>query len=138
MIDGKRIDSITFHESSEDRFSQEGKRLKLPFTGPMNFRNSVKIDMSFRNDILLGAKPKPIKHLYGEELSATINTLEFVELIAEKLRALTSRGYARDYYDIWIHIDKIRDKILLRKLTEDKCKIAGYPFTPQRYSMKPR
>ena len=43
-----------------------------------------------------------------------------------------SRGYARDYYDVWSHIDKVNDKIHLKELTEDKCAIIDYPFSPTK------
>lgn len=130
VLSDVQIDSINFHGVTEDRFSQEGRSLRLPFTGPLKFKNSVRIDLSFRDDLIQEKNECPIKHRYGETLSTTLNVLDFTELIAEKLRALMSRGYPRDYYDVWAHLDKIPDKNNLKEQVKKKCLLANLPYTP--------
>jgi predicted nucleotidyltransferase component of viral defense system len=60
----------------------------------------------------------------------TFYVLDFTELIAEKIRALMSRGYPRDYYDVWAHLDKISDKNDLKELVKKKCLLVNLPYTP--------
>jgi len=130
VLSNVQIESINFHDIAEDRFSQEGRSLRLPFTGPLRFNNSIKIDLSFRDDLIHEKKEYPIQHRYGETLSTTFNILDFTELIAEKIRALMSRGYPRDYYDVWAHLDKIPDKNDLKELAKKKCLLANLSYTP--------
>lgn len=126
----RAVEIISFGRAYEERFSKTGRRLRLPFTGPLRYRNSIRIDLSFREDIILETKRQAILHKYGDALSTELNVLDFTEIIAEKLRALMERGYPRDYYDIWFHIDRIQDKIALRKLTERKCAQLNIEYRP--------
>lgn len=126
------VDSITFEGAYEERFSQTGRRLRLPFTGPLRYRNSIRVDLSFRNDLILDVKERPVLSKYGDSLSCNIYAIEFVEIMADKLRALIDRGYPRDYYDVSSHIDKIRDKAFLRELTERKCRLIDVKYEPTK------
>jgi len=130
VLSNVQIDSINFHDMTEDGYSQEGRSLRLPFTGPLKFKNSIKIDLSFRDDLIQEKNECPIQHRYGETLSTTFYALDFTELIAEKIRALMSRGYPRDYYDVWAHLDKISDKNDLKELVKRKCLLVNLPYTP--------
>lgn len=127
---GRRVDAVSFGEPYEERFSHTGRRLRLPFTGPLRFRNSVRIDLSFRNDLILEMRERQVIHSYGKSIPSRVYTLEFIEIISEKLRAMISRGYPRDYYDTWAHIDKIQDKDALRELTKRKCALLDIEYAP--------
>ena len=60
-----QINSINFHDLTEDRFSQESRSLRLPFTGPLKFKNNIKIDLSFRDDLIHEKKePDQTEQLY--------------------------------------------------------------------------
>lgn len=124
------VDSISFEGAYEERFSQAGRRLRLPFTGPLRYGNSVRVDLSSRDDLILDVKEHPVISKYGDAFSCNIYAIEFVEIMAEKLRALIDRGYPRDYYDVSTHIDKIQDKAFLRGLTERKCRLIGIRYEP--------
>lgn len=126
----RRVETISFGRVSEERFSRAGRRLRLPFLGPLRYRNSVRIDLSFRDDVILETKRRAVLHRYGESISSEIHVLDFMEIIAEKLRALMDRGYPRDYYDMWTHIDQIGDKASLRELTERKCTLIDLEYNP--------
>ncbi|MEM2941714.1 MAG: nucleotidyl transferase AbiEii/AbiGii toxin family protein, partial [Thermoproteota archaeon] len=52
IISETRIESIAFEKAYEERFSQTGISLRLPFIGPLRYRNSIRVDLSFRHDIL--------------------------------------------------------------------------------------
>jgi predicted nucleotidyltransferase component of viral defense system len=125
-----RVDSISFERSYEERFSQSGRRLRLPFTGPLQYRNSIRVDLSFRDDMILDVKEHPVIPIYGDSISSSVYAIEFVEIMAEKLRALIDRGYPRDYYDVYFHMDEIRDKEFLKELTIRKCNLIGISNKP--------
>jgi len=124
------VDSITFEGAYEERFSQAERRLRLPFTGPLRYRNSIRVDLSFRDDIILDVKERLALSTYGDSISCYVCAIEFVEIMAEKLRALIDRGYPRDYYDVSSYIDKIQNKVLLKELTERKCRLIGIKYEP--------
>jgi len=127
-----RVDSITFEGTHEERFSQTGRSLRIPFIGPLRYRNSIRIDLSFRDDLILDVMERPILSKYGDSISSSVYALEFVEIMAEKLRALIERGYPRDYYDVYSHIDKIKDKEFLRELTKRKCHLIDIKYEPSK------
>jgi len=126
------VDSIIFEGAYEERFSQTGRRLRLPFTGPLRYTNSIRVDLSFRDDIILDVKEHPATSKYGNSLTCNVYATEFVEIMAEKLRALIERGYPRDYYDVLVHVDKIEDKVFLRELTERKCRLLDLKYEPKK------
>ena len=128
LFSDRNVETISFGRAYEERFSQSGRSLRLPFTGPLEFRNSIKVDLSFRGDLILEVRELPVLSKYGESVSSTVSTLEFIEIIAEKLRALMYRGYPRDYYDVWFHIGGIQDKDYLKALTKRKCSIIDLEY----------
>lgn len=126
----KQVETISFGRVSEERFSRAGRQIRLPFDGPLRYRNSVRIDLSFRDDVILETERRTVLHKYGDSISSEIHVLDFTEIIAEKLRALMDRGYPRDYYDVWTHIDKITEKGPLRELTKRKCTLIDIEYDP--------
>ena len=129
-INDTQIDSILFEKIHEDAYTRQGKNYRLNYTGPLEYRNSIRIDLSFRADIIEKIEEKQIHILYGDALSSSIKALTFTEIMAEKLRAMMTRESPRDYYDAWIHLNKIQDKHRLRNLTEKKCILTGYEYNP--------
>lgn len=130
LFNNTRVDTISFGRVYEEQFSQSGKMVRILFRGPLQYRNSIRVDLSFRKDIILEVKERPAFSKYSDSTSSKLYTLDFIEIIAEKLRALMSRGYPRDYFDIWSHIDKIGDKASLRDLTKRKCSILNLEYQP--------
>ena len=129
-LSNAEINSVTFGEVAEDGYTREGVRYRLPFTGPLDYGNSVRIDLSFRDDVILGHIDRRVYSSYSEDLSSTISCLSFPELMAEKIRAAMTRENPRDYYDMWAHLNKIDDKPTLRSLTQRKCTATGYSYDP--------
>lgn len=130
VINDTQIDSIVFEKIKEDAYTRQGKNYRLNYTGPLEYRNSIRIDLSFRKDIIKNTEEKQIHSLYGDSISPYIKTLTFTEIMAEKLRAMMTRESPRDYYDAWAHLPKIRDKPHLRELVEKKCILTGYEYNP--------
>ena len=99
VLNDQQIDSITFEQTREEAYTREGKNYRLNYTGPLEYRNSLRIDLSFRADTIEPPIEKPVNHPYGAPLDATIKTLNFTEIMAEKIRAMMTRESPRDYYD---------------------------------------
>lgn len=132
LYNSREVETITFLGVVKEFSSPVGKRFRIRFEGPLHFKNSIRIDFSWRNDVILDVKERPIFSSYRDLKPDKIRTLEFTEIIAEKLRVLMTRGYPRDYFDIWCHIDKIQKKDFLRNLTKKKCDLVGYEYAPSK------
>ncbi|PSG98655.1 MAG: hypothetical protein BRC29_00835 [Nanohaloarchaea archaeon SW_7_43_1] len=79
---------------------------RLRFEGPLykgkeQSRGSVEIDISKREDVLLEPEWKRLFFEYPETRVVNALGLKKKELLAEKLRALSTREKARDLYDCW-------------------------------------
>lgn len=125
------VNSIKFAEIHEDGHTRRGKRYRLPYTGPLNHRNSIRLDLSFRDDIIHTPQERQVRSGFSEDLPSSIRVLGFKELMSEKLRAAMTRENPRDYYDLWAHLPKT-DVESLRELVERKCALAEYDYNPSR------
>jgi len=72
---------------------------RLGYIGPLDFPNSIKIDVSFREPLLLPPLTQLFTTPYFDPFPVTAMQLE--EILAEKLRATLMRGAPRDVYDLW-------------------------------------
>jgi len=70
--------------------------------------NSVKIDLSIRENVLNGTENRQIIHFYdGVEPNVFyIPTMSLKEIVAEKIRAITYAHRPRHLYDMWYLIGK--------------------------------
>lgn len=125
------IDSISFKDISDEGYTRQGKRYRLTYLGPLQYTNSIRIDLSFRKDIIEEINERLTQSEYGEDLESSIITLSFDEILAEKIRAMMTRESPRDYYDVFSYVDKIEDKTHLKKLTVEKCRLVGYDYEPE-------
>ena len=126
------VNSIKFTEIYEDGHTRQGKRYRLPYVGPLNHRNSIRLDLSFRHDLILPPEERTVQSGFSEDLTSKVKTLSFMELMAEKLRAIMTRENPRDYYDAWAHLPKIHEKAHLKEFAQRKCALAEYPFNPSK------
>lgn len=131
-LNNAEVNSIKFMEIHEDGYTHRGTRYRLPYTGPLNFRNSIRLDISFRDDVILALQERTALSEFSEDLTSKVKVLDFKELMAEKLRATMTRENPRDYYDAWAHLPKIDEKEPLRELVQRKCALAKYDYNPSR------
>jgi uncharacterized protein len=130
-LNNVKIDSITFEEIQEDSYTRQGKNYRLSYTGPLDYKNSIRFDLSFREDIIDTVEEKPLIQQYGEEFDSTIKSLSLIEIISEKIRAMITRESPRDYYDTYSQLHKISDKTHLKNLVIKKCNIVEYEYKPE-------
>ena len=78
--------------------------LKIKANGPLykgpRSESVVRIDISQRNDMVLKPDIKEITPFYNDLRPFSIPVMKKEEILAEKTRALLTRGRARDLYDI--------------------------------------
>lgn len=104
---------------------------RLAFVGPLQHSNSVKIDISFREQIQLVPRQMMLTTIYGLSFPVTCMALE--EILAEKIRAALMRRTPRDYFDLWLIFRQ--DGIAfdaLPELVRAKLRAVGHPYNPDR------
>ncbi|MFO7992010.1 MAG: nucleotidyl transferase AbiEii/AbiGii toxin family protein [Thermoplasmata archaeon] len=101
-IEDKTVRGVSFGGIKEDRGWADSVSFKLGYYDLNEHPNSVKIDLSFREQPIL--KPE-IKHVlipdYGRIDKFEMYVFPLKEILSEKIRALITRGAARDVFDVW-------------------------------------
>jgi predicted nucleotidyltransferase component of viral defense system len=112
-------------------------RFESRFEGPLyagdrKTSNLLKIDFNKQKSI--NVVPKAVPRLFSDIPVFTLNVLHEKEILAEKIRALASRGQPRDLYDIWVLLQTVEpDKRLVdRKLNEEGVKLSDMDFPTEK------
>lgn len=76
---------------------------------PKRWQTSIKIDISYSEELVLGFENKLLYHQYSDNSKITnyVSTYFLNEIIAEKMRALIQRNRPRDIYDNWYLLSRI-------------------------------
>lgn len=100
-------------------------QLKIQFLGPLNHENTIKVDLSFDELLVLKPDERIVLSDYSDKKNYLLAVYPLEELLAEKIRSILQRGKTRDYYDVWkilkFHgggVNKLKTKEVLFK----KCK----------------
>ncbi|MFW5904545.1 MAG: nucleotidyl transferase AbiEii/AbiGii toxin family protein [Candidatus Saliniplasma sp.] len=93
------------------------------FTGSERSMGSIDIEISKRDDILLEPEWTRLFFEYPESRVLSVLALRKEEVLAEKLRALSSRSKGRDLYDIWFLLKQ--GTPLKKGLFLDKMEVVG-------------
>jgi len=104
---------------------------RLGFIGPLQYPNSIKVDISFRERVQLPPRQTALTNPYSPSFTVTSMALE--ELLAEKIRAALMRRAPRDYLDLWLLLQ--REDIVfaaLPDLIQAKLNTVDRPYEPQR------
>jgi predicted nucleotidyltransferase component of viral defense system len=131
------------NQASGIDFSVEAPRLRLRnarraaegrvyYIGPRGTPGpaSIKLDLDGEEGVLRPTQWRPIAHAYDDGLPgpATVQCYSFLEVFAEKLRAMGERGRPRDLYDI-VNLFRLADlrpePETLRSLFAEKCDRKG-------------
>lgn len=91
---------------------------KIYYIGPLQTKNSFKLDISM-NEFLLDEYPsRRILWEYSDRERVKIPVYSLEEILAEKLRSLLQRGKSRDYYDVWVLLKFHGEKIDIKTVRE--------------------
>jgi predicted nucleotidyltransferase component of viral defense system len=109
----------------------EYAQIKIQFLGPLNNKNTIKLDLSFNEPIILVPKNEEIYSEYFDKEKHSLLVYPLEEILAEKIRSILQRAKTRDYYDVWkilkLHHDKIKPDLLHEVLIK-KCQAKNLDF----------
>lgn len=91
--------------------------IDLKYISLLNYPDSIKIDISFREKPLIELKEVPVHSPYF--VDSLVLTFQIVEIASEKMRALIQRKRPRDYFDMWLLLKELEFKDF-EKLAEKK------------------
>ncbi len=130
-INKKASESGVVFEIKSIHVNPEYCMAKIYYTGPLQTKNSFKIDISM-NEFLHEKYPsRRVLWEYSDQQNVKIPVYPLEEILAEKLRSLLQRGKSRDYYDVWALLKYHRKKIDLKvtkKIFQKKCEHFSIPF----------
>jgi len=100
---------------------------RLGFVGPLQHPNSIKVDISFREKVQMAPCWTTVATAYGLSFGVTCMALE--EIVAEKVRAALMRRAPRDYFDLWLLLQREDvDFTVLPELIRAKLETVGQPY----------
>ncbi len=96
---------------------------RLLYIGPLNYPNSIKVEIDFNQNVLLPAKNLSYRNIWGLEFP--VRVMDIREICAEKIRAMSDRARFRDFYDIFLilethqlNLEEITDYIRQKEIRE--------------------
>ena len=106
---------------------------KVEYRGPVVRRGSlprIKLDITFYEVLVLPPEKRPLFHPYSDDCRAVIIAYLLEEVIAEKMRTLLSRPWARHVYDLWqlLRRDEQLDAEKIISTFHIKCQYKSFVF----------
>lgn len=77
---------------------------KLQYTGPLVQPNSLKVEIDFLQNVLLPPVIMPYINVWG--VDCKVRVMDIKEIAAEKIRAMNDRARYRDFYDLYLILEK--------------------------------
>ncbi len=77
---------------------------KLQYIGPLVQPNSLKVEIDFLQNVLLPPKRMTYKNVWG--IDCMVVVMDIREIAAEKIRAMSDRARYRDFYDLFLVLEK--------------------------------
>lgn len=99
---------VNFTEVKEEKTVVQSKGFSVKYNDFNGHPNSVKIDLSIRENVLGGQENRQIIHFYEniEPNVFYVPTMTLKEIVAEKVRAIIYAHRPRHLYDMWYLIGK--------------------------------
>jgi uncharacterized protein len=99
---------VNFTGVKEEKTIVQSKGFSVKYNDFNGHPNSVKIDLSIRENVLRGQENRKIIHFYDNVEPAVfyIPTMTLKEIISEKVRAIMYARRPRHLYDMWYLIEK--------------------------------
>lgn len=130
---GIRYELEAFH-------SNEGAIIcTVKFTGPLNHKNKIKLDVSLTEKMVLQPEWRSIKTTFPGMPEFKILAYSLLEILTEKIRSIMQRGYSRDYYDVWrLTKENDFDEKEVKELLMRKCELKGIDYDPELFFNRDR
>ncbi len=117
---------------------EEAYRARVEYQGPLGrlggTQPRITVDATLYEKVVLPLAQRQLHHAFSDKdlCQAAIAVYPLEEMLAEKMRALLRRRYARDVYDLWFlfkhHAQDMNLKAARRALDE-KCRHKGYTYS---------
>ena len=99
---------------------------RLMYSGPLGLPNSLKVEVDFFQNVVLPARKIEYKNVWG--VKASVMAMDPLEIAAEKIRACAQRSRYRDFYDLYLMMEKfkfdIKEVLLLVRRKEVRSPIS--------------
>lgn len=82
---------------------------RLQYTGPLIQPNFLKVEIDFLQNVLLPPKIIPYRNVWGIDFE--VQVMDNKEICAEKIRAMSDRARYRDFYDIFLLLEKYKPNL---------------------------
>lgn len=79
---------------------------KLQYAGPLVQPNSLKVETDFLQNVLLPPMIMKYQNVWGVEFD--VKVMDIKEICAEKIRASSDRARYRDFYDLFLILEKYK------------------------------
>lgn len=117
----------------KDKFGRPTFEGRLGYQGPLAIPGWPRIlfDITQHEPVLMTTANRGVLHPYSDGLpvGVAVRTYSFVELLAEKTRALFERTRPRDLYDVAYILDNLEEQLdseLVRATFAQKCRLKGF------------
>ncbi|MCK4533291.1 nucleotidyl transferase AbiEii/AbiGii toxin family protein [bacterium] len=77
---------------------------RLKYNGPLGLPNSLKVEIDYMQNVVLPAREKIYHNAWG--LKIRVRAMDIKEICAEKIRAASERARYRDFYDLFLLLNK--------------------------------
>ncbi len=99
------FDNQDYLSIKKDYFSPATIKIeKLQYSGPLALPNSLKVEIDYLQNVLLPAKELKYNNVWGVDFS--VKVMDIKEIAAEKIRAMSDRARYRDFYDLFLILEK--------------------------------
>lgn len=104
------LESEDFLEIKKDFMSDATIKIeRLKYTGPLGLPNSLKVEIDYKQKVILPAKILTYKNAW--KVKTNVRVMDIREICAEKIRASSGRARYRDFYDLVLLFNKIKFNI---------------------------
>lgn len=93
------LEKYDFLEVIDDYLSEATIKIgRLKYSGPLGQPNSLKVEIDFKQNVVLPVKPIAYRNVW--KVKTSVNVMDVREICAEKIRAASDRARYRDFYDL--------------------------------------
>lgn len=97
--------SESYLSIKKDYFSPATIKIeKLQYAGPLSQPNFLKVEIDYLQNVLLPAQELKYNNVWGVDFF--VKVMDIREIAAEKIRAMSDRARYRDFYDLFLILEK--------------------------------